>query len=200
MRDSKPEDAFDHPIALRNSSTVTPAVRISARSVPGASSACCGTVRLTRTPSRVITTWLPTWPRIVQPSFRNALTASLPEMFASFPTHSPLPNRMHMRRCNAVDKGSGPRKKALDSDHDRATINREGLSRFLILCPEPGRYSFLDIGEYFLLCFALRDASRQRRAFGHDPAVFFGIQNNMKHHWKALIESPVPGCYHSTSF
>jgi hypothetical protein len=52
-----------------NSLTVIPEARINERSVPGATSRCCGTDRLAGFPGFTIMTWLPCCRSSVQPAF-----------------------------------------------------------------------------------------------------------------------------------
>jgi hypothetical protein len=143
----------------KNSSTVIPAWRMRARSVPTESSLCCGTERLTRTPGFTITRWLPTWPIARHPAFSKVLAASLPEM---------LPSRA--TRLNR------------DQDFELTDLARLGRHRLLVFSPEPRGNRFLDVAERFLLILALGNASRQGRAFNNDPTVFCLRESYVKDH------------------
>ena len=66
-------------ISATNSSTDIPAARISARSVPGAISRCCGTGKLAECPGLMRTTWLPRWRSLTHPALWKIRTARSPE-------------------------------------------------------------------------------------------------------------------------
>jgi len=60
----------------------------------------------------------------------------------------------------------------LDAHHQCSLVDGQRVRRFLVFGPEPAGDGFLNIGEGFLLVFALRDAAGQRGAFDDNPAVF----------------------------
>jgi hypothetical protein len=155
-----------------NSSTVMPALRINARTVPTDSSLCCGTERLTRNPGLIITTWLPTWPTTSHPALSKTRTACFLEILPS------LPMRSHRYQDRIRTRPLGPLSGGL-----------------LILRPEPRDDRLSDVRESFGLRLSLRDAAGQGRTFGDDPAVFSLFKNDVKDHFALLspLASPDRG-------
>ena len=141
------------------SSTVMPAARIKARSVPTESSLCWGMDRLARTPDLIMTRWLPTCPAFDHPAFPKVLAACLPEMLLSLPIKLDG-HHYGLHILPLFERGNG----------------------LLVFRPQPGGDGFLDVVKGFFLVLALRHAAGQRGTLGHNPAVLSLLKSNVEDH------------------
>jgi hypothetical protein len=71
---------------------------------------------------------------------------------------------------------------ALNGHKYRSLTRWKQIGSLLVFRPKPASYGLANVRQRFLFVFALTHATGKSGTFRHDPAIFLGVQDNMKHH------------------